>query len=324
MTCYRLQVVGYGPKLSVFLMGTALLAVCGCCTRPPDQAVFLNKDAEKALEEAENYAQVGKLAEARSLCADARARLEKARQVARSPYNRRRAATLLDAVRRLEQKIAEVEGQAAITSVAATATSRKPATAEDWFAATKPTTATTATTAETGQPAAAVDIAGQERAAMQSRHGARGVAREDVEKFDPLAGQKTESVMVVKQPVTSGEPVFVRGIEKKGKNVLVRAVFNNPGPPAVVIQLTAELCGAGGASFDTAYTAYLESGFQPNWQDIFESRGTPVTGDVVKVPQNGALPFVVVTTSEWAGDVQRAIVEVRLEDGRAYTGRGPK
>jgi hypothetical protein len=169
----------------------------------------------------------------------------------------------------------------------------------------------------------------EENAARRSRLGGKAEsvsiekALQDFEP-DPLDGSSRESVVVVREAAATAVPLVIERVEKKGDAIVVYGVFNNKGGASALVGITADLQDDTGHTYATAFQSYLKTGFAPNWDDIFESKGQPITADEIVVPDNSSMGFVLVNTSDRARSITKARVEVRLRDNRVYRETGPK
>lgn len=314
-------------------MVAAMLAAGAGCSKPVDQGIIKNREAKAAFEEAANSAAMGELDKALSELETAEGSLAIAKRVTRSSFTLNQSNMLQQQVDMLKAEIlaAKAERDAKKAEDAA----KKAGTAEDAAPGDRPWSVGDAGTADAGAggtPARTrTSLKDEEEAAKRARMGGRGEGADvdgaDVSGFiTPRAGDtpKPSTSGSTAAPAADADPIVITKIDKKGSAVVVHAVFNNKGAPAVIGSVIAVLKDDGGRDVASCFVGYLEKGFKPNWNDIFQSDGATLAAGDATVPGPGSLAFVMVNTVNDAGRVKYATVTVTLQNEQTFSGKGPK
>lgn len=117
-------------------------------------------------------------------------------------------------------------------------------------------------------------------------------------------------------------PIVLQDIKSKGKFVIGYFVFVNKGAKGVRIgSVVGEFLDARGKGIARLAQTFEVQGFEPNWNDIFSSKGAPVYAESVFVQAGQGVRLVAV--GELPGGKATATglrVEVTTTDGKVYAG----
>lgn len=104
-------------------------------------------------------------------------------------------------------------------------------------------------------------------------------------------------------------------LERKGKSLVLSFWYANKKATAHMGSVIVDF-KVGKRTVATGRHFYSAADFEPNWQDIWESKGRRYAAVEFEVQQNKAYAFIVVAESSRAKDVDRATVKVIVADGR--------
>jgi len=115
-------------------------------------------------------------------------------------------------------------------------------------------------------------------------------------------------------------PVVIQAVKTKGKAILGYFVFVNKSAKGVRIgSVVGDFLDARGKSVARINMTFEAKEFEPKWDDIFSSKGTPVTGESVFVQANQGVRLVAVGESS-GGKAVAARIEVTTTDGKIHVG----
>ena len=120
------------------------------------------------------------------------------------------------------------------------------------------------------------------------------------------------------------QSVTVQRVEPKGRYVVVYLVFLSKGSSSRVASVTGDVLDEKGESVTKIMGAYLAKDFEPNWEDIYDSKGKWITPEgFVTAEADKPLFLAAVSHSPNAKKGKSAKMTIATAAGRSFRGRGP-
>jgi hypothetical protein len=121
------------------------------------------------------------------------------------------------------------------------------------------------------------------------------------------------------------EGVTVQKVVHKDNFIVVHVAYMSSMAGERVASVTGEVFDSKGNNISYIMGAYLADGFEPNWEDIYSSRGTYITPERAVTAQEDLPLFIVgVSDSKNAKAARTARMDIATGGGRIIKGHGPE